>query len=70
MAARRTPSGWPGCRPGPGGCFFGRVADPAATDPDTCAVRDLNKLLRDDDRVGLSLLVMTDGITLVRKKSA
>ncbi|MDO0929809.1 class I SAM-dependent methyltransferase [Streptomyces sp. TG1A-8] len=50
--------------------FFGRVADPAATDPDTCAVRDLNKLLRDDERVELSLLVMADGITLVRKKSA
>ncbi|WP_405987767.1 O-methyltransferase [Streptomyces sp. NBC_00986] len=48
--------------------FFGRVVDPAAQDPDTRAVRDLNVFLRDDLRVELSLLPMADGITLVRKK--
>ncbi|MFF7342150.1 O-methyltransferase [Streptomyces sp. NPDC008163] len=49
--------------------FFGRVIDPEAQDPDTVAVRALNARLRDDDRVDISLLVMADGITLVRKKS-
>lgn len=49
--------------------FFGRVADPAADDPDTEAVRALNALLHDDKRVDLSLLVMADGITLARKKT-
>lgn len=50
--------------------FFGRVIDPAAQDDDTAAVRELNARLRDDDRVEISLLVMADGITLVRKKAA
>jgi O-methyltransferase len=50
--------------------FFGRVIDPAAQDPDTVAIRELNTLLRDDDRVEISLLVMADGITLARKKDA
>jgi O-methyltransferase len=49
--------------------FFGRVADPAAQDPDTTAVRELNDLLRDDPRVAISLLPIADGITLVHKKS-
>ncbi len=47
--------------------FFGRVADPAAQDPDTEGVRALNRLLHHDDRVELSLLPMADGITLARK---
>jgi O-methyltransferase len=50
--------------------FFGRVVDPAAQDADTVAVRRLNDLLRDDDRVEISLLVMADGITLARKLPA
>lgn len=49
--------------------FFGRVADRAAQDPDTVAVRELNELLRLDDRVCISLLSIADGITLVRKKN-
>lgn len=49
--------------------FFGRVIDPAAQDADTLAVRELNAFLHGDDRVEMSLLVMADGITLVRKKS-
>lgn len=48
--------------------FFGRVADPTAQDADTSAVRELNEILRTDDRVEISLLPMADGITLVRKK--
>ncbi|GAB3466581.1 O-methyltransferase [Actinophytocola sediminis] len=48
--------------------LFGRVVDPAAQDPDTVAIRALNDLLRDDDRIDLVLLPMGDGITLVRKK--
>src|SRR5258708_10515176 len=47
--------------------FFGRVADPEATDPDTVAIRELNQMLKDDSRVEISLLVMADGITLARK---
>ncbi|MGW2051954.1 O-methyltransferase [Streptomyces sp. NPDC001858] len=47
--------------------YFGRVADPEAKDPDTEAIRGLNAALRVDSRVELSLLVMADGITLVRK---
>ncbi|KOG89394.1 O-methyltransferase [Streptomyces varsoviensis] len=47
--------------------FFGRVADPAAQDPDTEGVRALNRLLHHDNRVDLSLLPMADGITLARK---
>lgn len=50
--------------------FFGRVIDPTLQDPDTVAIRELNQLLRDDDRVEISLLAMADGITLVRKKAA
>jgi O-methyltransferase len=49
--------------------FFGRVVNPQAQDPDTIAVRELNASLHDDERVDISLLVMADGITLVRKKS-
>lgn len=48
--------------------FFGRVIDPAAQDPDTAAIRDLNLALRDDDRVDICLLAMADGITLARKR--
>ncbi|NUR60142.1 MAG: methyltransferase domain-containing protein [Catenulispora sp.] len=47
--------------------FFGRVVDPAAQDPDTLAIRELNAALRGDDRVELSLIPMADGITLARK---
>ncbi|WP_405639103.1 class I SAM-dependent methyltransferase [Streptomyces uncialis] len=48
--------------------FFGRVADPAAVDPDTAGVRALNRVLHQDPRVELSLLTMADGITLARKR--
>jgi O-methyltransferase len=48
--------------------FFGRVVDPAAQDADTRAIRELNALLRDDDRVDIALLAVADGITLARKR--
>ncbi|OXM46606.1 O-methyltransferase [Amycolatopsis alba] len=48
--------------------FLGKVADPDSNDQDTLAIRKLNSMLRDDDRVELSLIVMADGITLARKK--
>jgi O-methyltransferase len=49
--------------------FFGRVARPDATDPETEGIRAVNARLRDDDRVDISLLVMADGITLARKRA-
>jgi O-methyltransferase len=48
--------------------FLGRVADPAAQDPETVAIRRLNTLLFNDSRVDISLVPMADGITLARKK--
>ncbi|WP_406725450.1 class I SAM-dependent methyltransferase [Streptomyces sp. GD-15H] len=48
--------------------FFGRVADPAAQDADTRAIRELNARLRDDDRVEISLLTVADGLTLAHKR--
>ena len=50
--------------------FFGRVVDPADTDPQVMAIREFNERLRDDDRVDISLLPVADGITLVRKRPA
>ncbi|MEV0083906.1 class I SAM-dependent methyltransferase [Saccharopolyspora sp. NPDC050642] len=50
--------------------FFGRVVDPAAQDPDTVALRELNSRIRADDRVDLAMLTMADGISLVRKKAS
>ncbi|MEU3993034.1 class I SAM-dependent methyltransferase [Streptomyces platensis] len=48
--------------------FFGKVVDPAAQDPDTLAIRELNTRLRDDERVEISMLAVADGLTLVHKK--
>lgn len=48
--------------------FFGRVADPSATDADTTSVRELNTRLHTDPRVEICLLPMADGITLARKR--
>jgi O-methyltransferase len=48
--------------------FLGKVIDPTAQDPDTTAIRELNAMLHDDNRVEMCLLVMADGITLARKK--
>ncbi|MET9258619.1 class I SAM-dependent methyltransferase [Amycolatopsis sp. NPDC004079] len=49
--------------------LFGRVLDPAESDPETAEVSRLNAELRADDRIDLSLLPVADGVTLVRKKT-
>ena len=46
----------------------GRVADPAARDPDTEAIRALNLRLREDPRISLSLVPISDGLSLARKR--
>lgn len=46
----------------------GEVANPAAIDPDTAALKALNRKLRDDARVSLSLLPLGDGLTLARRR--
>lgn len=45
----------------------GRVADPTATDEDTVAIRDFNRLLKADRRVHLSIVPIGDGLTLALK---
>jgi predicted O-methyltransferase YrrM len=48
--------------------WSGAVADLRRKDADTTALRALNRKLRDDERVDLSLLPLADGITLARKR--
>jgi caffeoyl-CoA O-methyltransferase len=48
--------------------WSGRVADPADTDADTVALRELNERLLGDERVDLSLVPIGDGLTLARKR--
>ena len=45
----------------------GRVADPAQRDEQTVAVRELGKLVRDDERVLPLLLPVGDGLLLAKK---
>jgi predicted O-methyltransferase YrrM len=46
----------------------GRVADPAAHDESTRAIRAFNRRLYQDPRIDLSLLPIGDGLTLARKR--
>lgn len=46
----------------------GRVADPDNNDADTESIRLLNEKLREDNRVTLSVLPISDGLTLARKR--
>jgi O-methyltransferase len=46
----------------------GRVADPAAADEDTVAIRHFNETLHRDERIDLSLVPIGDGLTLARKR--
>jgi caffeoyl-CoA O-methyltransferase len=46
----------------------GAVADPARQDPDTAALKALNRKLQGDERIDLSLLPLGDGLTLARKR--
>ncbi len=48
--------------------WSGRVADPDQNDADTQALRALNKKLHADARVLLSMLPLSDGVTLALKK--
>jgi O-methyltransferase len=48
--------------------FFGRVVDPAAQDPDTVGIREINARLAVDDRVEVSMLMVADGMTLAWKR--
>jgi len=46
----------------------GEVANPKAKDKDTTAIRALNKKLRGDRRVDISMVPIGDGLTLARKR--
>ena len=46
----------------------GRVLSPAADDEGAIAVAELNRRIRDDERVDLAMIGVADGITLVRKR--
>ncbi|HZS09697.1 MAG TPA: class I SAM-dependent methyltransferase [Blastocatellia bacterium] len=48
--------------------WHARVLDPQAQDEDTRAIRALNEKLRDDERVTLSMLSISDGLTLALKR--
>ena len=47
--------------------WYGRPADPDASDADTVAIREFNKFVYKDFRVDISLLSVGDGLTLARK---
>jgi len=49
--------------------WSGAVADPAADDEDTRAIRDFNDKLHYDTRVEITLVPIADGLTLARKLS-
>jgi predicted O-methyltransferase YrrM len=46
----------------------GRVIDQAVDDEDTQAIRELNRVLHEDDRVDLALVPIGDGLTFARKR--
>lgn len=48
--------------------WFGRVADPAAQDSDTVAIRAFNEKVASDPRVDCAMLPVGDGLTLLRKR--
>jgi caffeoyl-CoA O-methyltransferase len=50
--------------------WMGRVADPAATDELTLAIRAFNDKVADDDRVDAVMLPVSDGLTILRKHEA
>jgi len=48
--------------------WFGRVADPAADDEQTLAIRAFNDLVAADSRVDCVMLPISDGLTILRKR--
>jgi caffeoyl-CoA O-methyltransferase len=48
--------------------WFGRVADPAADDDQTRAIRRFNDLVAADERVDRVMLPIADGLTIARKR--
>jgi len=48
--------------------WSGAVADPTKNDEDTCALRELNALLHQDERIDISMLPLGDGLTLACKR--
>ena len=48
--------------------WHGRIVDAATNDADTLALRALNKKLHGDSRVSISMLPLSDGVTLVCKR--
>ena len=47
--------------------WSGRVIDAADNDSSTVALREFNRVLRDDQRIALSVVPIGDGLTLARK---
>lgn len=48
--------------------WSGAVADPAVSDPDTDALRALNRKLHSKPRFSISMLPLADGLRLARKR--
>ena len=48
--------------------WSGKVADPAVDDPQTAAIRAFNDLVAADERVESTILTVSDGITVIRKR--
>jgi caffeoyl-CoA O-methyltransferase len=48
--------------------WFGRVADPAADDDQTRAIRRFNDVVAADERVDRVMLSISDGLTIARKR--
>lgn len=48
--------------------WYGKVTDPSVEDNETCAVRNMNRQVFEDERVYLSMLAIAGGLALVLKK--